>query len=264
MGIWKHQICRHLNKMRNYVQGQTFTHVKKFIKTYGRDKFPTLEEILKVVGRSEELLPPDEDASQDVKDQHERLMFVAKWFVNCFLAQVAGASTWWREGIRKTYTISEAKSEGYQCVPISSEAMAALFFENGATAEEGTDADGNPLIGKWFEYANWTNDWTEKKPLPRSGTDDKDGKYQGRYSTSNSGSSTFGGWKDEGLIRYEALLNFVEAARAKPHCAAVEKEILRRMRKDIWKTERAPGEEEQASRKTKTKKVSAVKLSLRI
>ena len=149
--------------------------------------------------------------------------------------------------------------------PPSSEAMAALFFENGATSNP-QDEHGNPQdpkVGKWHEYAKLTKNCTEKKQVPRSNSAADSDKYEGRYSSSKAGSSTYGGWSDDGLLRYEALVTIVENARAKPHCAAVEKEILRRMRKDIWKTDKAPGDNGDASRRNKKKKVS-VTLSLRI
>ena len=254
-----------LNKVRNYVQGQGFHHIKKLVAEYGLEAFPTMTEIIKIVNRDPLLIPPPEDASQAVKDAHEALMKKAVWYVNCFLAQVAGASTWWRPAIRKSMTISQATYEGKACVPINTEAMAALFFENGATADPGAkDEDGNPLEGKWYEYFKLSSNCTNKVMVPRSRQGDKEGKYEGRYSSSKSGSSTFGGWSDEGLIRYEVWMDQVDAARKREHSEAVEQAILKRIRMDCFGlTAENGGGDDEGSRKKKAKK-SGVKLSLRV
>ena len=263
--LWKQQTCRMLNKTRNYVQGQCFNHVKKLCKEVGVEKFPTVEEVIKVVNRDKLLLPPPEDASADVKAAHERLMFVAVWYVNSFLCQVAGASTWQREAIRKHFTISEAQDEGVACVPVNTEAMAILFFENGMTADpDQKDKDGNPKVGKWPEYFKLTDGCQKKAKVPRSQQEDVDEKHEGRYSSSKAGSSVYGGWSDKGLIRFEHWISEVLRIRDLPHCIAVEEEILRRSRLDIWKLKAPVGQaEEGAAPKKKTKKKSTVKLTLR-
>ena len=254
-----------LNKVRNYVQGQTFDKVKDYVRTHGEAKFPSLEEIELIVKRDPSLLPPPEDASDEDKEAHEDLIFKAVWWANSFLAQVAGASTWWRPAIRKSMTISQATYEGKACVPINTEAMAALFFENGATADPGAkDEDGNPLEGKWYEYFKLSSNCTNKVTVPRSRQGDKEGKYEGRYSSSKSGSSTFGGWSDEGLIRYEDWMDQVDAARKREHSEAVEQAILKRIRMDCFGlTAENGGGDDEGSRKKKAKK-SGVKLSLRV
>lgn len=98
---WHTYILTMLNEHRNYVSGQIFTHVKKFVKQHGVDQFPTMEEIELIIKRDKILLPPADDASEEVKAQHIRIMFVAVWFVNCVLPQVAGASGAYREEVRK-------------------------------------------------------------------------------------------------------------------------------------------------------------------
>ena len=99
--FWKKECCRLLNEHRNYVSGQCLVHVKKYVVKHGRASFPTLGEIMRVAGRDVILLPLKQDASDEEKAAHERLMHVAVWFVNCILANVAGASKWFRTGIRQ-------------------------------------------------------------------------------------------------------------------------------------------------------------------
>ena len=254
-----------LNKTRNYVQGQCFNHVKKLCKEVGAENFPTMDEVILVVKRDKVLLPLPEDASPELKAKHERLMFVAKWYFNSFHSQVAGSSTWQRETFRKNFTISEAMDGGVVCVPVNTEAMAILFFENGMTVNEGDkDSDGNAKVGKWPEYFKLSNGCQQKVKVPRSQEQDRDEKHEGRYSSSKSGSSVFGGWSDAGLERFNYWIDEIIEVRKLPHCLAVEQEILRRSRLDIWQLKAAVGElEEGQVPKKKPKKKSKVKLSLK-
>ena len=225
-----------------------------------------MDEVEKVVRRDKSLLPPPEDAPQEVKDAHERIMTVAVWYQNCFMAQVAGSSTWQRQEIRKLFTISEARDGGKECVPVNTEAMSILFFENGMTAEPGDlDKEGNQKIGKWPEYFKLTNGCREKAKVPRSKDADEDAKFEGRYSSSKAGSCTFGGWKDTGLQRFEHWISEIIQIRKKPHCLPVEREILRRSRMQIWNLQGPIGEgDEGRPRAKKTTKKSKVKLSMRM
>ncbi|CAB9499652.1 unknown protein [Seminavis robusta] len=194
-------------------------------------------EVLKVIKRDAILLPPGEGATEGAKAQHERLMFVAKWMWDCLFAQAGGASKFWRKAVRKNYIISEARVDGLEAFPPNSEAFAALAFENGYTAEPGAvDNEGNPTNGKWHEYFKVTNGFTLDVKLPRSSkADDPEGVYEGRYSSSKAGSSAFGGWGDNGLRRFKDLQKLVKESRAQDHAKLVERAILARVRKDIYK-----------------------------
>ena len=221
-----------------------------------------MEDILKIVMRDKMLLPPPEDATQDIKDAHEDLMFKAVWYTNCFLAQVAGASTWYRLAVRKTMTISKAKYEGEISIPVNSEAMAILFFENGATREPGRkDNQGNTILGKWYEYFKISNDCAISVKVPRSRQEDPHGKHDGLYTNSKCGSCKYGGWNDEGLERFEYYKREVAQARKLPHAAQVEEAILRRLRKDAYGLEEDVPEEGEEPKKKKPKKQSNASLS---
>ena len=98
--------------------------------------------------------------------------------------------------------------------------------------------------------------------MPRSAEADADGRHEGRYSSSKSGSATFGGWSDAGLLRFEALIMDVKRARRQKHCAKVEEEILKRLRTDVWKM--AEDDNGGGGKKKAKKKESKVTLSFSI
>ena len=247
-----------LNKVRNYVQGQTFDKVKDYVRTHGEAKFPSLEEIELIVKRDPSLLPPPEGASDEDKKEHEDLIFKAVWWANSFLPQVAGASTWMRPAIRKTQCISEATDQGEQCVPPNSEAMAILFFENGATADpDATDKDGKPLDskGKWWEYFKLSDGCKKKKVrVPRSREQDENGVYEGRYSSSKAGNSKFGGWSDAGLLQFNHYRQEIVEARKKGHVKQVEEYLLQRVREDAFNVGGDVNEDGAPKKKKKKKK----------
>lgn len=99
--MWKNATLRMLNSHRNYCQGQVFFHVKKKVREEGLGTFPTMDDIVKIVSRDPILLPPAEGASPEEVTEHERLLGLAAWFCNCIVANVAGASVWYRPEVRK-------------------------------------------------------------------------------------------------------------------------------------------------------------------
>lgn len=157
-------------------------------------------------------------------------------------------------------TLSQAKVDGQEAVPVSTEAMAALFFENGATADP-EKAQSHGHKGKWYEYFDRSENCTKKVKILKSKEADPHGKHQGRYSSSKSGSSKFGGWNDKGLKRFKIWTKLIEDARQEEHAEAVEQEILKATRKLICKME-AEEEEEDGKPKAKKCKESEVDLDL--
>ena len=160
-------------------------------------------------------------------------------------------------------TISQATHEGVEAVPVSTEAMAYLFYENGATADpHAMDKEGKPLNlkGKWPAYFQLSENCTKKVGVPRSKEEDEHGEFEGRYSSSKSGSAKFGGWDDNGLERFNELEEAIEEARALPHAAKVEAAILNRLRKMVYKLEGDPAADEE---KPKAKKAKKSKVTLK-
>lgn len=164
-------------------------------------------------------------------------------------------------------TISQAKcpDTGNDSVPPNTEAMAALFFENGATADQTkVDKHGQPLNlkGKWHEYMVGSENCTKPFDIPRGENADPYNRYQGRYSSSLSGSSKAGGWFDSGLTRFGEWTEVVEEARALPHCHAVEQNILMNLRKQAYKMDGDPADDANKKPKGRSKKESKVELKL--
>jgi len=63
-------------------------------------------------------------------------------------------------------------------------------------------------------------------------------KCKGKYTLSDNGQSKYGGWTEEGMLRYKELLGFAKAGRAKPTTTKVlEKETLKKVRASVGMTE---------------------------
>ena len=164
----------------------------------------------------------------------------------------------------RTMTISQAKYKGVESVPVSSEAMAVLFYENCTTVDPNkTDDDGKPLNfkGKWYEYMDLTQDCSITKKIPTAKKEDPHGRYQGRYSSSKSGSSQFGGWSDAGLRRFKELQTIIAGTRALEHAHDVEENIRVNLCK-VYGTATAADDDDEGGKPKAKNKESEVDLEL--
>jgi hypothetical protein len=129
------------------------------------------------------------------------------WFTGELLECVCGKRAW---GARMKYkaTISEAKDKdtGEIVVTVSDEAFALLLFEN--------------YIDKWI-----------KRYHEDKNGDEKSKRMAGRYTKSNIGYSEYGGWSEDGVLRFNELCEMVQDDRASRNAREVETQLLASLRR---------------------------------
>lgn len=135
-------------------------------------------------------------------------------FCDCFLSKVIGSSKWKEECISKT--VSEIAT-------ISDEAFTLLLLEN-----------------HWDEWSN-KNVEDYKKEAPYDAKNNKTVKRKptkGKYTSEGIGAKLYGGWSNEGLLRFNALYDLVTENR-KTYGDKVEKELLSHYVQDKGKKRKA-------------------------
>lgn len=129
------------------------------------------------------------------------------WFAGELLECVSGKRAW---GARKKYkaTISEAKSNetGESIVTISDEAFALLMYEN--------------YMDKWIERYH-----DEKRGEPGKK------RIAGRYTKSSIGYCEYGGWSEDGVLRFNELCKMVQEDRASRNAREAEEQLLASLRR---------------------------------
>jgi hypothetical protein len=185
---------------RSYVQ----TEIRKvFLKSYEKKcfhPFPTVEQLKKCLTR-------------DIETDQEYEIFV--FYCEEILGKMVGASEW-QPKIRCFTTISDAIRQGTKKVPLISpgdEAFAVLLVDNCLErwTQEARKEAGHPT--------NPTNEPKTKKK-----------NMDGKYTSSNGGQQTYGGWNTKGLVMFNELTALSEAARATDKCREVEDMCLQIMR----------------------------------
>jgi hypothetical protein len=108
-------------------------------------------------------------------------------------------------------------------VPPSTEAFALLVFEN--------------CYDKWkntHEYLQDPNNKDKKRPRYEKKKDPNSIKFKGLYSDPNSGQAKFGGWSDEGLVRFYDLCKQISDNRKenKEHIEAMDQLIVDKIKEE--------------------------------
>lgn len=222
------------NEHRNYVQGRCKESIELWSKAQGdQGGIPSITDILFVCLRN---LP---DANAPEREERERLLAIFVWWWDSFLPAVAG-NTYWRATIRHAQTITSATHNGNQCIPKGTEAFAVLLYEN--------------CHDKWVQMITKSENFSKKIVIPKKKGNEETQKFAGKYSSSKLGQASYGGWSPEGKKRFNELCSLIEAARAKNHVGALEKEVLGMVRVKNNLPEEVPDEAAQASKKTRKRK----------
>jgi hypothetical protein len=120
------------------------------------------------------------------------------WYVDSWLEQAA-TSEYWNKKIRyfkmPTSTFQyDGKPRDY--VTPASEAFGLLVYDN--------------CRDKWMKQYEWKQ---QGKALPKGKKDPNWKMFAAKYTDPNSGSKTGGGWKPEGLVKYEEYMNLIKKLR---------------------------------------------------
>jgi len=129
------------------------------------------------------------------------------WFTDSLLECVCGKIAW---GAKKKYrsTISDAKYDNTNesIVTVSDEAFALLLYEN--------------YIDKWV---------TRYHNPPPPGV--KGSKIMGKYTRCSIGTSDYGGWSEEGVVRFNELCMTVVHDRQSRNAKASEEWVMQTLRR---------------------------------
>lgn len=196
--------CREaLNDQRSYVQSQSKDRAFKVLSA-GQELFPW-ELVAKVAAR--DVPNPEED-----KEEYEKFVACFIWYWDELLPAVAG-NVYWKPSIRWNQCITIANIDGQACIPVSTEAMAALIYEN--------------CCDKWVAIYNYKEgDIKSKKKIPKKKDDQESAQFKGKYSDDASGQAKYGGWSKAGLERFRDLVVAIKAGRASDGTPNLEKFIL--------------------------------------
>ena len=246
---WKDGITAIMNDHRNFTVNQTFVKLQDFVKKDGLEMLPTEKELKEIVLRDRiPLEEPGEEATPEVKAAFLRRKMHCVLYHNVLLPCVAGASSYWREGVRLNQTITEAKLGNVECVPPGSEAMTLLIFEN--------------------SRQRWAKIWKEENSdcgrkefkVPKSQKDDQAKQlakqFATKYTSSTVGNAKYGGWSNEGRQRYAHLKTQIERAREqdKANGFQVEKLYLKWTLESLGKGDHQPDPEACQGKKRKKKR----------
>ena len=217
-----------LNRQRNYVQQELREVMEEecFQKNM-IEEFPNEEQILDVVLR----IKLDDQTPEAERLVHEKL-FDNYW--NVLIPKVAGHSHWGpskRHHELMSFGKEDPKDKKCQCyVTASDEAFLAMIWLNC--------------------YKKWA--YKHKCKVENREPDEKDPEMQTPYTNSKVGQKKFGGWTDDGILKYLAVLNNINENRdkQKKYLQDVEQEALDRIRV-VEKVD-----EKEAKRKTKKRKAA--------
>lgn len=125
------------------------------------------------------------------------------WFAFKFLECVAGVNAWKRRKMKVTVSAFDPTTK-CPYVSISDEAFALLLLDN--------------YLVKWKYRWQCEQDNKQYKRQP------------GRYTSSNAGHVEFGGWTNEGIMRFNELVEIVRTDREGQHAPNVEQKLLQKLR----------------------------------
>ena len=194
------------NAQRSYVQSEMKKRVDKSHLDKDLDP-PTVEDVYKVAARD---IPPPSDTDPAQQAEHDRLMEIFAWYWDVLLPPCAG-NVYWRSAIKTTMCISTANHDGAPCIPYSTEALAALMYDN--------------CREKWIKMRALKKA-DKKAKIPKKKDDDNIEDFQGKYSDAASGQAKYGGWSSEGLEKFKETRTSVKTGRHSTNGAALERECL--------------------------------------
>jgi len=228
--IWKEVhgpiIRETLNKHRNYVSGEIQKVVYEALKSDQDDLLPNKKEVRLLMLRD----CLDEETEAEVREDMEN-KFVT--YVNDLLPKVAG-NKYWGPSTRHYYLPSSYKHdivvpEGSEldstvdAVSASDEAFLALVFDNS--------------YDKWKKQAekykksvlDKQKDASVELFVPKADKTD----YNLPYTNAKSGNLKYGGWKVEGIKKFDAYKDKIELNRRdnEEYCRVVEEDNLVRIQK---------------------------------
>lgn len=150
------------------------------------------------------------------RTDHEREAF--HWFVGEFLECVSGRRVWGRK--KFTHRVSDPMERGSaeKVVTVSDEAFAILVYEN--------------YIDKWLRKYT-----CEQQGVQGEDTNEIEKRIKGRYTagtTTRAANIMYGGWSDEGLIRFNQLCRLVAMDRQNENAAQMEEQVLQRLREQRY------------------------------
>ena len=233
------EICKAINEKRtNAANGM----LKAYKTRYGTGaKMPTPKQLRAVIRRKkaylevlpikEELLPIDDKlpAKEKEKIRAENDKILAEnaknkahndanadwqdwfgWYWECLLPCVVGKHRW-GYSLRYFNTICAGTypDSNTKYITSSDEAFVMVVFENCETR---------------YPYA------AEIGSTPGAKCDQKDPRYQSKWTDSRAGSKQFGGWNLAGRTRYYDLVKFFAKCKKQKHVLGVEKAALYRLR----------------------------------
>jgi hypothetical protein len=164
-------------------------------------------------------------------------MELFEWYWDDLLPAVAG-NIYWREGIRHFMTISMANHKNKMCIPCSTEAMCVLIYEN--------------CVDKWVAIFNFKEGERGKK-IPKKKDDPLSSQFKAKYSDAASGQAKYGGWSNQGLLRFNTIKDKIKEGREEEHVPALEVAMLQHLKKKHGKPEDTA---EDARKKRKRKRQS--------
>jgi len=230
IATYKNDVRMAINNQRNYVHQELHTFMEKTLKDGKGDTMPNVEEIQKIVLRD------DMDDAAD-KDQKDRLceLFIEYW--RTLMPKVAGHWSW-SPNKQEYYLLSYGKqdptdSDSDDLVSASDEAFLVVLWENS--------------YKKWACLEAHRQNGTQPDP--------EDSRLVTPYSSSKSGQKKFGGWKKEGIQKYNKYVQKIRKNHKtnKTFVTALESDTLQQIRM-LEKTQ-----EREDSKKSKKKAKARVK-----
>jgi len=236
-------VMQELNKHRSYVTNNLRRDARVWYDSHAR-KLPTVEDIQRCLERN-----------IDVNDEKQVELYV--FWVDKILAHAPGNDHDWKADKRYYATISTAAPQDSPerlFMTASTEAFAALAWENNRQGWLKQFALKDKYPGRTIVHLKneiqATRDKLEappnnhkipqdpvtKAPMYQFMTGSRIGvihpDYKGKWTKADCGSQQNGGWLDEGLVRFNELVQIVNDARKTEQAAEVEGSILKILRED--------------------------------
>jgi hypothetical protein len=235
INTYQDKCCRELNARRTYLMGRLEGPALQFKNSddLGNGEFPTDEQMEMCLKRE-----------IDVNDTLQMDIFV--WYWNVMLPKCAGSGQVWKESQRHFAIMSEAATgndpKNLYITP-STEAFAALSIENCRTKWTNFIPIRADHPGKNIKVCKYQKKTTIVPPV---GTEfEHDGgdirlygeKFHGKYTSADGGQQKFGGWDNDGLMRFNELHKMAKEGRKKADCKVIERASLAIVRENLDITE---------------------------
>ena len=199
---------------------------------------PTAAQLLKVARRNPKYLqildeeggtPEENQKNKEINAENKKYRDRFKIYYSNYVPTCSFSSTWSKD-IQTQHLLSSYKDkDGEDMVPPSVEAMVILFLENNEKKWEWQ-------TGVCMDHKNVsTYKDALKVKLKAEKRDPRDDEIEPstKYSSSDCGAKSYGGWSDAGKLQHLRLTKFIEEARALETTKEIEENCRKELIEDL-------------------------------